>query len=146
MQDRIVRFLQNAKRNTYAAKGPQVSPSRPCSHDFNFRENDLLYIDTYLGGESFAGEEAVWLEGSPIWSMNYCGRVLDLRFDGDFLKRALLQVPADCPYRGPQEYREGETLYRCAVSGVPEWFQGHEEILIGQDCIYECYFHGGEIG
>lgn len=146
MQDRIVRFLQNAKRNTYAAKGPQVSPSRPFSHDFHYRENDLLYIDTYLGGESFAGEEAVWLEGSPIWSMNYCGRVLDLRFDGDFLKRALLQVPADCPYRGPQEYREGEPLYRCAVSGVPEWFQGHEEILIGQDCIYECYFHGGEIG
>lgn len=33
-----------------------------------------MYYDTYLGGEKFAGEEALWISGNPYWSMNYVGR------------------------------------------------------------------------
>jgi len=70
MQDRLIRFLLSAKQNTYAAKGAQAAPSRPSSHDFRYQENDLLYIDTYVGGEAFAGEEVVWVGEAPVWSMN----------------------------------------------------------------------------
>lgn len=104
---KTVEFLIRAKKATYAGKGAEAESSRPRSHDLHYSEGDMLYIDTYLGGERFAGEEAVWKDGSPYWSMNYVGRVTGTPFSGDFLKEALLRVPFDKPFRGPEEYTEG---------------------------------------
>ncbi len=139
-------FLLRAKRATYAAGAAQTVPSsRPESHDLRYEEDGLLYIDTFLGGERFVGEEAVWLKGLPVWSMNYAGRVVDERFSGPFLKAALLCVPEDLPFRGPPLYREGEMTYHCGVQGDFSWFQGREEIFLGADKNYECVFHGGRV-
>lgn len=139
-------FLLRAKRATYAAKAPEVEPSRPASHDLRFEaDGGWLYIDTYLGGPQFAGEEAVWKDGTPLWAMNYCGRVKGPGFSGDFLKQALLRVPEDMPYRGPAEYREGSLLYRRESEGDMDWFHGHEEIYENDACVYECVFHGGAV-
>ena len=46
-----------------------------------------MYYDTYLGGEKFSGEEALWIADNPYWSMNYIGRVTGENFNGDFLKK-----------------------------------------------------------
>lgn len=143
MEDKVILFLLKAKRATYAGKGPKFNPSRPESHDLQFKENGFLYIDTYLGGEKFAGEEALWENGKPLWAMNYCGRVISSEFDGDFLKESLVNVPYDMPYRGPREYVKGNYTYKCAVEGDFEWFNGYEEIYIFDKKIYECMFHGG---
>lgn len=143
--DEIRRFLIKAKINTYAGKGAESSPSRPLSHDLRYEENDLLYIDTYLGGECFSGEEAIWKDYIPIWAMNYSGRVIGENFSGDFLKAALKEVPYDKPYRGPVYFHDGNYTYVCKVDGSFEWYQGYEEILYHGVRIYECYFHGGKI-
>ena len=145
MQQQALAFLLRAKKSTYAAHGLESTPSRPNSHDLKYDEDSFAYIDTYLGGKRFAGEEALWIDGLPVWSMNYCGRVLDSRFEGDFLKRALLQVPLERPFRGPAAYAEGRMRYLCHVDGNEDWFQGYEEILLDDARIYECFFHGGEI-
>ncbi len=145
MKERILSFLLRAKKNTYAAHGAEVPSSRPASHDLQYAEGDLLYIDTYLGGLSFAGEEAVWENGVPVWSMNYCGRVTADGFDGDFLKRALLLVPESAPYRGPELFEDGAMRYSCRVSGDVAWYQGYEEITNAGERVYECYYHGGQI-
>jgi len=72
----LVKFLITAKQNTYAGKGGETGSSRPNSHDLVYREGEYLYLDTYLGGERFAGEEAaVWLSEKPVYAMNYCGRL-----------------------------------------------------------------------
>lgn len=141
----MVAFLIRAKQNTYAGKGHEVKASRPVSHDFRYEENGYVYYDTYLGGEKFAGEEAVWQHGSPVWGMNYVGRVIGEDFSGDFLKEALCHVPEEYPYRGPEMYTKGEYHYHCKVEGEFIWFQGYEEIFYRNEKIYECYFHGGEI-
>lgn len=155
----IIPFLLRAKKATYAGHGNETEATRPASHDLVYGERKrkesenahkdsiekLLYYDTYLGGERFCGEEAVWIDGKPIWSMNYAGRVIGSGFSGDFLKAALSQATEESPYRGPQEYSEGEFLYRCEVTGVFEWFQGYEEIFRQGEKIYECYFHGGAV-
>ena len=141
----LAAFLLRAKRSTYAAKGKEVQPSRPASHDFDYREGSWRYIDSYLGGERFAGEEAVWKGDAPIWSMNYAGRVLDGEFSGDFLKEALMHGSADMPYRGPALYAKGAYTYHCRVDGDMDWFSGQEEILLGGRRIYECRFHGGKV-
>ena len=145
MQDRIIDFLIRAKKATYAGKGAETASSRPASHDLEYSEGDLLYYDTYLGGGKFAGEEALWIGGKPYWSMNYAGRVTGDNFSGDFLKEALLRVPADKPYRGPEEYSEGGYTYKSEVDGSFDWFQGKETISFLGSIIYECCYHGGLI-
>ena len=145
MNARETEFLIRAKRATYAGKGAETAPSRPGSHDLAYREGEMLYIDTYLGGERFAGEEALWVSGVPVWSMNYVGRVTGAPFSGDFLKEALLRVPPDRPYRGPEAYENGDYAYACAVTGDDDWFQGRETIRYRGAESYECYFHGGMI-
>ena len=144
-QKEITEFLIRAKRATYAGKGAETDSSRPGSHDLVFREGEYMYYDTYLGGDRFAGEEALWIRDVPYWSMNYAGRVTGENFSGDFLKEALLRVPEAEPYRGPREYTEGGYAYRCEITGDFSWFQGRETIDYCGKQIYECFFHGGLI-
>ena len=141
----LIPFLLRAKRATYAGKGPETASSRPGSHDLAYQEGDLLYIDSYLGGSRFAGEEALWVQGVPVWSMNYAGRVTGEGFSGDFLKEALRHVTPDMPYRGPARYVSGDLAYTCEVTGDFAWFQGYERITQEGRDIYECHFHGGLI-
>ena len=136
-------FLLRAKKSTYAGNGLETSSSRPNSHDLQYTEDNLKYIDTYLGGEKFAGEEALWCDESPFWSMNYIGRIIAEGFSGDFLKECLLLSPKEHPYRGPFVYQKGDYKYHCLVMGEFEWFTGYEEIFYNDIKVYECIFHGG---
>ena len=145
MNNDIITFLIRAKQATYAGKGAETTASRIGSHDLVYREGELMYYDTYLGGERFAGEEALWISGVPCWSMNYVGRVTGSPFSGDFLKEALLHVPEQMPYRGPEKYVNGDYTYDCSVEGSFDWFQGKETIRYREEIIYECFFHGGLI-
>ena len=114
----ITDFLIKAKRATYAGKGAETVPTRPKSQDLVYREGDFMY---------------------------YAGRVTGENFSGDFLKAALFNVPAEKPFRGPEEYSDGDYCYRCAVSGDFGWFCGSETICFKGQVIYECSFHGGII-
>ena len=145
MEKSIVSFLIKAKQATYAGKGAETASSRIGSHDLVYREDNLMYYDTYLGGDRFAGEEALWISDVPYWSMNYIGRVTGRPFSGDFLKEALLRVPEDMPYRGPEKYVNGDYTYTCSVKGDFDWFQGNETISYRGNPIYECIYHGGLI-
>lgn len=144
-QDALIDFLLRAKRSTYAAKGGEVAPCRPASHDFMYREGDYVYLDTYLGGRCFSGEEAVWIKESPVWAMNYSGRVTGEGFSGDFLKEALMHVPREYPYRGPLCFQQGSHTYHAVIQGGFEWFSGVEEIFFEGRKVYECVFHGGKV-
>lgn len=141
----LLEFLLKAKTNTYAANGTLANSCRISSHDYKYSEGEYHYLDSYFGGEKFIGEEVVWKNQIPAWSMNYTGRVLGEGFSGDFLKEALKLVPAECPYRGPSVYHKGDYSYHCIVNGSFEWYQGYEEIFLHNEKVYECYFHGGSI-
>jgi len=141
----LIDFLIRAKKATYAGKGAESTPSRPSSHDFEYAEEPFAYRDTYLGGTKFAGEEAVWRNGVPVWAMNYVGRVIGEGFSGDFLKEALLLVPHDIPFRGPRQYKNGDYTYTCTVKGGFHWVHGFEEIHYNDTKVYECAFHGSDI-
>lgn len=145
MDKRVVTFLIKAKQVTYAGKGAETSPSREKSHDLIYKDGNYMYYDTYLGSDKFSGEEALWINGEPYWSMNYIGRVTGKNFSGDFLKEALLHVPENKPFRGPENYSNGDYSYHCSVDGDFDWFQGKETICHKDLEIYECVFHGGLI-
>lgn len=144
--DKIIEFLLAAKKNTYASSDNKTVSCRTNSHDFCYQDNTgYKYYDSYLGGECFLGEEAVWLHDIPVWGMNYTGRVIGKNFNGDFLKEVLREVSSDVPFRGPEIYTKGDYHYHCKVDGEFVWFQGYEEIFYMDEKIYECYFHGGAI-
>ncbi len=138
-------FLCRAKRATYASGGGETDSSRSGSRDLEYGEGELYYRDTYLGGERFSGEEALWAGGNPVWSMNYAGRVTGRGFSGDFLKEALRLTDPEAPYRGPVLYVKGDYAYHCRREGTFEWFHGREEILFRERVVFECLFHGGII-
>lgn len=141
--DALIAFRLRASRNTYAAMANRTKSSRPASVDFRYEEGPWLYHNTYLGGEQFAGQEAIWQDGRAVYAMNYMGRVLADTFSGSFLKEALLAATPEMPFRGPELFQSGEYVYRCRVTGDFTWHQGHEEIHRGSERVYECFFHGG---
>ncbi len=151
----IIPFLRRAKRATYASSdeadqlaGAQQPSSRPASHDLAYHEGDLFYLDTYLGGFSFAGEEAVWLKEVPLWGMNYYGAMTIGEIPegfSHFLKVCLREIPADAPYRGPECFTSGRFTYQCRWEGRFEAFKGEETIAMDGDLIYRLSFHGGAI-
>lgn len=143
--DELISFRLEANVKTYAAFMNEVESSRPASHDFRYENGKYVYHDTYVGGEEFAGEEAIWKEGQAVYAMNYMGRVLSDGFSGNFLKEALRAADKNMPYRGPELYQSGEYTYRCKVTGDFTWFQGYEEIYQGDIKVYECVFHGGSL-
>ena len=143
--DELISFRLEANVKTYAAFMNEVESSRPASHDFRYEDGKYVYHDTYVGGEEFAGEEAIWKEGQAVYAMNYMGRVLSDGFSGNFLKEALRAADKNMPYRGPELYQSGEYTYRCKVTGDFAWFQGYEEIYQGDIKVYECVFHGGSL-
>ena len=141
----LIRFRLKANVSTYAGYMNQTASTRLDSHDYRYEEGPYTYHDTYLGGEQFAGEEAVWKNGRAVYAMNYMGRVLGEQFSGDFLKEALRAAAPDHPFRGPAHYHAGEYLYKSSVTGDIRWFQGTEEIYCRDERVYECCFHGGLI-
>lgn len=140
---KLIEFRLEANVNTYAAYMNETESTRLDSHDFTYRSGQYTYHDTYVGGEQFAGEEAIWYDGKSRYAMNYAGRVLSQRFSGDFLKEALRMADTNMPYRGLEYYQSGQYTYRCNVVGDFTWFQGYEEIYCENEKVYECYFHGG---
>ena len=141
--NRLVEFRLEANSNTYAACMNETDSTRLNSHDFTYSHGSYTYHDTYVGGEQFAGEEAIWYEGKSQYAMNYIGRVLSQNFSGDFLKEALRKADKKMPFRGPEYYQSGQYIYKCNVVGDFTWFQGYEEIYCDNEKVYECYFHGG---
>lgn len=103
------------------------------------------YHDTYVGGERFAGEEAIWYDEKSQYAMNYMGRILGQQFRIEFLKEALRRADKEMPYRGSEYYQSGEYTYKCKVASDFTWFQGYEEIYCNKEKVYECYFHGGTL-
>ena len=145
MDKKIAEFLVRSKRATFAGNGVKMESSRPDSKDLQYAEGDLKYIDTYLGGTNFSGQEALWKGDVPFWSMNYIGRTLSEDFSINFLTEALLLVPEEYPYRGPLQHTHGDYLYKCSIDGDFQWFSGVEEIFYKETKVYELIFHGGEV-
>ena len=103
--DKLIDFRLEANVNTYAAYMNETDSTRLDSHDYSYSSGAYTYHDTYVGGEKFAGEEAIWANGKIQYAMNYLGRVLDQQFSGDFLKEVLRKADKKMPYRGPEYYQ-----------------------------------------
>ena len=144
-EQEIRRFLVKAKNSTYISGENSILSLKPNSHDYRYSEGDYTYMDSYLGSEHFAGEEAVWIKDIPVYAMNYYGQTLNSNFNTAFLKEALSLATLENPYRGAEFYQNGDYTYHCQINGDFDCFQGEEKIYCRQEKVYRCVFHGGSI-
>lgn len=154
MNKELYEFLIEAKKQTYAnANVEKVNSSRKGSHDYHYKNDKMIYHDTYFGGTKFMGEEVVYYgDDTPIWGMNYYGITIDELLSEEamdkVLRPALMMVGEDMdviPVRGPKNYQNGEYEYNFSASGNLESFEGIETIHKGKTKIYELKCHGGII-
>lgn len=151
-REEIVKFLLNAKVNTYASQGDEAtvkSPLLPGTHQLEYSEGSFLYRDIYTGNAMFAGQEIVSYSAKPVWTMSYAGNIPpDVSKDDvdalvKLLHKALMRVPAEIPYRGPRHLQDGAYTYSNHPEGQLDSFFGRETITYGDTVLYELRYGGG---
>jgi hypothetical protein len=144
-------FIVRAKAATHAGSGEKEKVScRPASHDLRFSDGLFLYMDSYFGGADFIGEEVVWFEGTPIWAMNYYGRILfperiTAAETGGMIQKSLTKLYQQERFLGGFQNTEGQDTYYDTNTGDTVSFNGLEWIERGGLRVYELVYHGGLI-
>ena len=59
------------------------------------------------------------------------------------LRGALKQMPPEHPYRGPQKYESGQSVYTNQWTGELDRFSGEERITQGEKVVYQANYLGG---
>ena len=121
------------------------------SKQLEHRAPPYVYRDIYFGMGFFAGLETVSRDECVIWSMSYSGGARGKIADREsflaiyqFLRRALLSVPVDEPYRGPRLFEQDGMVYRNEVEGRLDRFHGVETISRQvRTVLYELRYSGG---
>ncbi|MBR3133214.1 MAG: XRE family transcriptional regulator [Clostridia bacterium] len=145
-------FLIEAKKQTYANdKVEKVASSRMNSRDYEYKNDNMVYHDTYFGGTRFIGEEVVYIDNEIYWGMNYYGVTIDESLGEEAmdkaLRPALMKVGEDdiIPVRGPREFINEDYKYTFEVEGDINNFNGVESVYKDNIKIFELKCNGGLI-
>jgi len=144
--DEVKSFIAEARRNTYAGEGGSVKSSLlNGSHQLEYRKNKYFYRDIFFAGKkNFIGQEVVYLNDNPIWSMVYSGSAEPEEIT-PFLKKSLSVLSDKCRFGEKCELKEDNLLYKDNGQGTLEQFGGEEQIYKQEEEIYKLDYHGGSI-
>jgi len=146
----LSKFLVKAKIATYASEG-EVNERvlENGAKELTFEDHGFKYCDKYYGFNPFIGEEIVWKDNKIIWAMNYFGKILsDVVSEKKvykFLQSAMRQVKEERPFRGPNNFKNGDFVYVDESTGDVHNFKGIEKILFKGQEIYRLNYHGGSM-
>jgi hypothetical protein len=143
-------FLVKAKTNTYASNGEGGERTlEDGAKELIYEQDEYKYRDRYFGSNFFIGEEIVWQNGKAVWGMNYYGKIVSDKVDNDrlypFLKKALMLVKTDRPFRGPDDFSDGDWKYHDESNGTVDKFDGTETIYFKKEKVFELKYHGGTV-
>src|SRR5262245_48439053 len=146
--DDLYQFIVRAKANAYVGDGAPSLAYRPSSHDIQYHEAPYAYLDSYFGGTDFLGQEVVYHAGTPIWAMNYYGRILrpDMysgELAGKVIKASLSKQYRTGHFLGNNENHTDVGDYFDTNEGDVTSFTGYEWIEYGGAKVYELRYHGG---
>lgn len=102
--------------------------------------------DNFFGGEPYGGRIIVSYKNKPVWMMVYYGFVKegikpDLVYG--ILKKALMKMPKEAPFRGPKRFEYGDLLYLNKWVGDVERYSGEEKIYQGKEIVFQANYMGG---
>ncbi|MGO4353858.1 DUF5680 domain-containing protein [Rhizobium sp. RAF36] len=144
-------FIVEAKSQTYVGGGAKISACRPGSQDIGYERGEWRYLDSYFGGTDFAGQETVWLNGEPVWAMNYFGHIIEPRLIDGSRAGAVIKAALSALYSGEKrflggmEYEHAFGLYIDRSEGDCGHFRGMEMIVVEERRAYELDYRGGLI-
>lgn len=151
--EELKKFLYKANENGYAGDGNEVEPQRPGFDEIEYTDGKYLFHDSYAGHYFAPGQEVVYLDNKPIWAMAYAGG-MNFKHHGDekltkdtikFLKKALLKMDPEKPFRGPEYYKEGDFEYHSQLMGDVQDFAGSELINYKGEEVFSQNFIGGVV-
>ena len=151
---KLSKFLVKAKNRTYASVNKmKIEPERSLHNELDFIEGEFYYRDSYVGFFQAPGMEEVRIgkDGKTIWTMAYSGGMIaEYQEDVDFalqtftfLKKAMALVDEERPFRGPENFEEGDWRYVCEVKGDIKRFLGHEKIFFKEREVFNQDYIGG---
>ncbi len=142
----LKKFISEARRNTYAGEGKMVdSPRLGGSAQMEYQKGGYLYRDIYFSGEkNFIGQEVVYQNNSPVWSMVYCGSA-EPKEVSDFLKKSLSSLSEKCRFGEKCEFEKTPFRYEDKGEGTLGQFNGEEKIFIKEKNVYKLRYQGGLI-
>lgn len=152
---KLSEFLVKAKTNTYASNSTNIESQRLGFKELEYQDekNNFYYRDSYSGYYAFSGQEVVYFQNKIVWIMSYNGGMLK-KFHNNllitlqtysFLKKALLLVEEEKPFRGPKKFEKGDFKYTNESEGDISNFKGTEKIFLKEEKIYEVNYIGGLI-
>lgn len=149
----LAEFIVEANTNTWAADAGEVAtPQRPGFKELDYERGDWHLRDSYTGYFRAPGMTTVYYQGQPVWTMAYGGRGMEegkhdiVNATFKFLKSALMQATTDLPYRGPEEFKDGEWRYKMRMEGDLAEFSGKETIYKkGKGLVFSQLFFGGVV-
>lgn len=142
----LKKFISEARRNTYAGEGvPVDNPRLRGSIQLEYQKGDYAYHDIYFDGKkNFIGQEVVYQDSNPIWSMAYFSTAIS-KDATDFLKEVLLKLSEKCRLGQECDYGKREFKYEDRGQGILEHFSGEEKIFLKGKEIYKLNYFGGMI-
>jgi hypothetical protein len=144
--DSLKEFLDEARRNTYAADAtPTDNPRLLASTQLEFQKGDYFYRDVYFSGEKkVIGQEIIYQDLKPIWGMSYMGDIIG-KLETSFLKESLFKLSEKCRLGQNCEYEKRELKYQDQGQGSIENLFGREQIFLEGKKIYNLDYQGGLI-
>ena len=102
--------------------------------------------DNFFGGEPYGGRVVVFYDNKPVWIMVYYGWVkegTDPDMVYEILREALMHMPNEYPYRGPEKYTKNTFTYHNTWHGAVDRFSGEEIIQKEKELLYKANYLGG---
>lgn len=146
--NQLCQFIFESSKSGYGA-GEEIIETKETdgSRTIRYENKPFRMHDNYFGGEPYGGRTVVFYKEKPCWMMVFYGRVdrsvADIENVYRFLRKALLKMPENHPFRGPELLKEGPFRYQNKWQGDIEDFAGEEEILKNGKKIYFAKYIGG---
>lgn len=143
----LKQFLLDSNKAGYAGgEAKKWIKEKDGSTTIPFEKGDFRSHDNFFGGEPYGGRVVVFHQGKPVWIMVYYGWVTE-NTPADpvyaILRQALMRMPGEAPFRGPEQYVENGLAYMNAWEGDVARFSGEEKILKERAVLYKACYLGG---
>jgi hypothetical protein len=147
MDNKTMQFLIKSRQSTYASgvKAQEINGGRT----YGINDGNLEYRDTYFDQHRyFQGQEVLFENGLPVWSMSYRGAVEEGVDAGEVfiaLQKFVKEHADKVRFGEDFETNNCGFGYKCIASGNIDEFKGREEIYQNNKLAHWMDYFGGKI-
>ena len=147
MENKIINFLINSRKSTYASGMKALI--KDDGKIYSIKEGDLEYRDTYFDQDRFfQGQEVLFQNKKSIWSFCYRGAAqggVDSKEVFHVLQKFIKDYADKVRFHDNFNIEDFGWSYKCIASGDLNEFEGKEEIYKSGKLVHWMKYFGGKI-